>query len=109
MVKINRNEPVLITQFKWAGKLGPFNIKTSCSECDLTTSTLKDIMETEFKDKNVKLNVKPWLDNFFYCILRGTWHPPIIMVNGKKFYQFNEKQPLFDREKLVEKVKSYLE
>jgi hypothetical protein len=33
-------EPVVITQFKWAGRLGPFHIKTSCNECDLTTAIL---------------------------------------------------------------------
>ncbi|MDY6861652.1 MAG: hypothetical protein SV062_01520 [Thermodesulfobacteriota bacterium] len=59
------------------------------------------MMENEFKNKNVTLEVKPWLDNFFYCIVRGDWHAPIIMVNGKKFYQYHEKEPFFDRKKLA--------
>ena len=100
---------VLITNFKWAGKLGPFRIKTSCSECDLTTAVLQEIMKNEFKDKNVKFEVKPWLDNFFYCLVRGAWHAPIIMVNGKKFHQYSKKQPLFDQDKLVALVNRYLE
>jgi predicted methyltransferase len=67
------------------------------------------MMENELKGKNVELEVKPWLDNLFYCLVRGAWHAPIIMINGKKFYQFSEKDPLFDRDKLVEQVKKALE
>jgi len=96
-----KNKPVTITQFKWAGKIGPVRIKTTCDQCDLTTATLQDMMENEFKEKNVAFEVKPWLDNLFYCLIRGTWHAPIIIVNGKKFYQFREEEPLFDRDKLA--------
>jgi len=59
------------------------------------------MMENEFKEKNVAFEVKPWLDNLFYCLIRNTWHAPIIMVNGKKFYQFRAEEPLFDRDKLA--------
>lgn len=102
-----RHGPAVITIFEWAGKLGPFRIKTHCGDCDLTISILKAMMEDEFKDKDVTLEIKPWLDNFFYCIVRGTWHAPIIMVNGKKFYQFSEKEPLFDRDRLAAVVKGH--
>ena len=99
-----RNKAVALTQFKWAGRLGPIRIKISCEQCDLTTSILQDMMENEFKDGNVTFEVKPWLDNIFYCLARRAWHAPIIMVNGKKFYQFSEAEPLFDRDKLAERV-----
>ena len=99
-----RNKAVAVTQFKWAGRLGPIRIKTNCEQCDLTTTILQDMMENEFKERNVAFEVKPWLDNIFYCLARGAWHAPIIMVNGKKFYQFSEAEPLFDREKLAERV-----
>ncbi len=98
-----KNE-VTVTQFKWAGALGPFRIKTNCDECDLTTSVLQDMMENEFKDKKVTFEVKPWLDNLLYCLRRRAWHAPIIMVNGRKFYQYSKREPLFDREKLAERV-----
>ena len=98
------NEPVTVSQYKWAGKLGPLRINKSCDECDLTTSVLQDMMENEFKGKDVAFEVKPWLDNIFYCLVRGCWHAPIIMVNGKKFYQYSKKEPLFDREKLAGRV-----
>ena len=109
MSKSTNNKPVSIIQFKWAGNMGPFHIKTHCDECDLTTSILQDMMENEFKNKTVTLEVKPWLDHFFYCIVRGAWHAPIIIVNGKKFYQFSEKEPIFDRDKLAALVINYLE
>ena len=95
---------VKIVQYKWAGKKWGFKIKTQCSECDLTTVILKTMMKNEFKGKDVSFEVKPWLDSVFYCLFRRTWHPPIIMVDGKKFYQFNEKKPLFDRKKLARLV-----
>jgi hypothetical protein len=97
-------ESVTVTQYKWAGKLGPFRISKNCDECDLTTSVLQDMTQNEFKARDVRFEVKPWLDNLFYCLARGCWHAPIIMVNGKKFYQYSEKEPLFDREKLAGRV-----
>jgi len=99
---------VTITQYKWAGKLLMFKIKTICSECGLTTSILRSMMKKEFKGKDVKFETKPWLDNFFYCLFKFAWHAPIIMVDGKKFYQFSDKNPLFDREKLAEYVNKQL-
>ena len=108
MSELKRSKTVVITQFKWLGKLGPFHIKSNCDQCDLTTTILKAMVEKEFKGKNVKLEVKPWLNNFFYCIIRGAWHPPIIVVNGRKFYQFNHKNPLYDRQKLIELVSRLL-
>jgi len=91
---------VNITQFKYEGAWGPFKIKSICEECNLTTSILKNMMEKEFKDKDVIFETKPWLSNWIYCFLKGCWHAPIIVVDGKKFYQFSEKQPLFNREEL---------
>ncbi|MDP6685981.1 MAG: hypothetical protein QGI05_03415 [Candidatus Omnitrophota bacterium] len=102
------DKKVVITQFKWAGSLGPIHIKNTCSECDITTAILKNMIEKEFKGKGVALEIKPWLDNLFYCLLRGAWHAPIIMVNGSKFHQFSRKKPLFDRAKLIELVSHLL-
>jgi hypothetical protein len=95
---------VKITQFKWAGKWGPFKRDGVCAECDLTTGILKDMMKNEFKNQDVEFLIKPWLDNWIFCLLRGAWHAPIIMVDGKKFYQFSEKKPFFDRKKLEQVV-----
>lgn len=104
MYEFESDNPVIITQFKWAGNLWPLRIKSHCDECDLVSSMLRKMIEVEFKDKNVVFELKPWLNSIFYCLARGAWHAPIIMVNGKKFYQFSEKKPLFDRAKLIELV-----
>lgn len=99
---------VKIVEYEWAGKKGPFRIKTHCQECDITKAIIKDMLKNEFKGKDVTFEVKPWLDNFFYCLFRLSWHPPIIMVNGRKFHQFSHHDPLFDRKKLAELVLSKL-
>ena len=102
------NKEIVITQFKWAGQFGPFSIKTSCGKCDLTTATLKDVIEKQFGGKDVRLEIKPWLGNILYCLLRGYWHAPIIMINGKRFYQFSKSKPLFDRAHLGETINNIM-
>ena len=86
--------------YKYAGKLLLFKIREDCKECNLTEAILKNMMKREFKEKNVKFEVKPWLSNFFYCFFRLSWHAPIITFNGKKFHQYNHCNPLFNRKEL---------
>ncbi len=99
---------VVITQFKWMGSFGPFKIRSHCNACDWVTNLLEKMVREEFRDQDVVFEVKPWLDNIWYCLARGAWHAPIIMVNGKKFYQFSDAHPLFDKTKLVNLVRSLL-
>ena len=100
---------VKIIEYEWAGKLGPFKIKTHCEECDITKSMMDSMLEKEFKGKNVTFEKKPWLDNFFRVLSKGAYHPPILMVNGKKFHQFSERDPLFNKEKVTDHVFKILE
>ena len=81
MAKVN------IIDYKWSGSWGPFKIKTSCGECDFNIALLKDMMDKEFKKKDVDLQIKPWLNNWFRVVLKGGWHAPVIMINGKLFAQ----------------------
>jgi hypothetical protein len=99
---------VNITQYKYQGKWGPFKLKSACEECNLTTQIIQDMMKNEFMDKDVVFETKPWLDNWIGLFLKGAWHAPIILVNGKKFYVYNEKNPLFNRKELVDLVLSKL-
>ncbi len=99
---------VTITEYVWAGQKFGIKIKTHCQDCDLTSARIRSMIEKEFKEEDVVFETKPWLDNFFYCLFRLCWHAPIIMVNGKKFYQFHSQQPLFDKTKLAEQVKKEL-
>jgi hypothetical protein len=95
---------VTITLYKWAGKKCGIKIKSECSECGVTKSMIESMLKKEFKGEDVEFEVKPWLDNLFYCLFRGCWHAPIVMVDGRKFHQFSEKKPFFDRAKLAEHV-----
>ena len=108
MYQFERNNPIVITDFKWAGKLGPIEIKSPCNECDVITNMLTKMIDEDLKGKNAVLEVKPWLNNIFYCLARGAWHAPIIIVNGKKFFQFSEKNAYFDRGKLIDLVNGLL-
>jgi hypothetical protein len=99
---------VTVTQYKWAGKWGIFRIRSRCNECDLTTSVLQKMIKEGYPGQPVTFEVRPWLDNIWYCLFRGAWHPPIIMVNGKKFYQFSHAHPLFDRKKLADEIAAAL-
>lgn len=109
MYGFEANNPVIITQFKWAGDWGPLHIKSHCNECDLVTSILRGMLEREFKGKNVILEVRPWLNNILFCLRRGAWHPPIIMVDRRIFFQFSHKKPMFDKGKLIQAVVFILE
>ena len=91
---------VAITLYKYSGNLLFFKIKEKCKECDITEAIIKDMMKREFNGKNVKLEIKPWLNNFFYCFFRFSWHAPLIIVNGKKFHQYSHDNPLFNRKEL---------
>lgn len=95
---------VRITQYKWEGKWGPFKIKSKCDECNLTTSVLKETIKNYNKKTNVKIIIKPWLDNWWFCLKKGAFHPPIIMINNIKFHQFSKKNPLFNPKKLICKI-----
>lgn len=78
---------IKITDYKWEGRWLFLRIKTGCGECDLSTAILKDMMKKEFKGKNVELEIKPWLNNWYKVIFYGGWHAPVIIVNNKIFSQ----------------------
>jgi len=88
---------IIITQYKWEGNWGPFKIKTQCSECDLSTGILKALVKDRYKGK-VRLEIKPWLNNWWRVLHLGAWHAPIIMVNKKIITQGKtvERQKVID-------------
>ena len=100
---------VVVTQYKWAGQMGPLKIRSTCTECDMTTHRLKKIIEENFQNKPVQFELKPWLGNALYCLSKGAFHPPIIIINEKKFYQFSYKNPAFDQDKLIKTIHTTLE
>lgn len=78
---------VKITQYKWAGEFGPFKIDIPCGECNVTEGVIKDVLEKEFSKEDVSFEIFPWLNNWWKIILKGGWHAPITLVNGKVISQ----------------------
>ena len=64
-----------------------FNVDASyCKDCDITVRHIIEVSEN-LPGIHVKLSVKPWLDNIFQVLLKGGWHPPVVLVDGKRVSQ----------------------
>ena len=74
---------VNILVYRWAGSWGPFNVKIPCGECSLTKDIIKDTIENELSEISVNLEIRDWLNEWWKPLLKGGWHAPIIMVEGK--------------------------
>ena len=75
--------PVQIELYRWAGSWGPFSVKIPCGECSLTRDVIADTLEQELAGIVVDLQVHDWLDCWWRPLLKGGWHAPIVLVNGK--------------------------
>ena len=71
----------------WAGSWGPFEVKISCGECTLTKDVILDTLENELSGIPVKLELREWLSEWWKPIVKGGWHAPIVMVEGKVISQ----------------------
>jgi|ETN02SMinimDraft_2_1059926.scaffolds.fasta_scaffold172433_1 hypothetical protein len=78
---------VIITMYRWEGSRYGFTITSECEECDVNTGILNSMKEKEFKGKDVKVITKPWLNNMWKSLIKGVWHAPVVLVNGKMFSQ----------------------
>ncbi len=81
------NERVTVTVYPWAGQKGPFRIQSHCAECNLTLHLLKDVLEKELAEAPVEIEVKPWLSHIWEALRLGAWHPPVVVIDGKRFSQ----------------------
>ena len=72
-----------ITLFQWAGAWGPFRVRIPCGECTLTKDVILDTLDNELAGIEVTLDVRDWLSEWWKPLLKGGWHAPIVMVNGK--------------------------
>lgn len=76
-----------ITIYKVTGKQLFFNIPEKiCEECDLSVATVKNIAK-KMNGNKIDIEVKPWFNKLPEVLLKGGWHPPVVMVNGKIFSQ----------------------
>lgn len=72
-----------ITVFRWAGAWGPFEVSIPCGECTLTKDIIQDTLDNELAPIDVTLDMRDWLSEWWKPLLKGGWHAPIVMVNGK--------------------------
>ncbi len=78
---------VRIVMFRWAGNWGPFHIRVPCGECSLTLDVIQDTLAHELSGVPVNLDVRDWLSEWWRPLVRGGWHAPIVLVNGKVISQ----------------------
>ncbi len=84
---INPKGVVNVLVYRITGKQLFFNVDESfCEECDIIIRHIIELSE-RMPDINIKLTVKPWLDNIFRVLLKGGWHPPVVLVGGKRISQ----------------------
>jgi len=81
------NSGVKVTMYRWAGSWGPFQIKVPCGECALTQDVIQDALVNELEGIPVELEIREWLSEWWRPLLRGGWHAPIVMVEGKVISQ----------------------
>lgn len=78
---------VHILIYKITGNQLFFNVPESvCEECDLTVNLAQKALD-EIGDKRISLEVKPWMNKVISSLLKGGWHPPVLLINGKIFSQ----------------------
>lgn len=93
-------KPITITMYRWAGKKFGIKIRNECEECEINTGILEDMEKKEFSIWPIKIEIKPWLTNFWESLFHGGWHAPVILVNGRIFSQ----GIVINRDKLYERV-----
>jgi glutaredoxin len=69
--------------YRWAGEWGGFKVKIPCGECTITKDIIQDVLENELKGVDIEVEVKDWLSHWWEPILKGGYHAPIVMVEGK--------------------------
>ena len=75
-----------VTIYRYGGRFLFYRITQECEECELSVHMAREIARELGEDK-VDIEVKPWLDHLLEALLKGGWHTPIILINGKKYSQ----------------------
>lgn len=82
-------QSVEVTLYRWAGSWGPFKISIPCGECSLTRDVIRDTLQHELAAIPVDLTMRDWLNCWWQPLIKGGWHAPIVMVDGKVISQGN--------------------
>jgi len=78
---------ITIQVYRWAGSWGPFKVNIPCGECSLTKDIIQDTIDSDLEGINVEIDMRDWLSEWWKPLLKGGWHAPIVMVDGKVISQ----------------------
>lgn len=76
-------QEVNILVYRWAGSWGPFKVNIPCGECSLTKDIIQDTIDNDLEGIPVNLEIRDWLSEWWKPLMKGGWHAPIVMVEGK--------------------------
>ncbi len=75
---------VTITVFRITGRQLFFTVPDRlCEECDLTVQVARSVADPG----RVVVEIKPWLYHLPSALRRGGWHPPVVLVEGRRVSQ----------------------
>jgi hypothetical protein len=72
-----------------------------CKECNLFVKAAEDAVREV--DRNVDIAVRSYWTRFLHPLLKGGYHPPVMLINGEivaQGYDVPDKEPI--KEKLKE-------
>jgi len=77
---------VTITVFPVTGRQLFFTVpERFCVECDLTIQLAKAVAARH--PGRVTVEIKPWFNYLLSALRRGGWHPPVVLVGGRRVSQ----------------------
>ncbi len=83
----NDGRRVVVTIYRFTGQHGPLHIPhRKCVECDLSIALVNRTVEEIGLDR-IDVEVKSWFLRFWEPLVKGGWHAPIVVVDGKVFSQ----------------------
>ena len=79
----NGGRRVLVTIYRFTGQHGPINVPhRKCVECDLSIALVNRTVEEIGLDR-IDVEVKSWFLRFWEPLVKGGWHAPIVIVDGR--------------------------
>ena len=95
---------VNIQIYKVTGKQLFFKVPPKvCEECDLLIAMTRKVVN-EINDDRIKIEVKPWLNNFLSAMIKHAWHPPVILINNHIFSQGKIPDEKLLKQKVLEEL-----
>ena len=78
-----------VTVFYITGRqLGPISVPDSwCEECDLTVRAVQSALAEVDPEGSLSFRAKPWMRHAVPALLKGGWHPPVVVIDGKVYSQ----------------------